>query len=256
MQNRLTVLTTTNFVPSCPSTALLEGVIESFNRKFGVEEYDHFIFYDRPRQESLDDQRYLDNLRRLDERFPSKIEIFSERFVGLRGGWLRLFEEIRTPYALFLEHDWHFTDAPVPPLAALLDAFDRHPFLNYLRFNKMNGTTLQWEHWDRRHELEERVPELELTRVWSWSNNPHLCRTRMIIDKCVPIVSSRPFIGALDPAWQGWPCGVEGLIRDAIDRDVQQHGFAEAHREWGTYFVGAPNSANTVHHVCGRSFLG
>jgi hypothetical protein len=256
MRDKLTVLTTTNFVPSCPSTGLIEGVIRSFNRKFGVEEYDHYIFYDRPRQPSADDDRYLENLQQLDARFPSNITIFEERFVGLRGGWLRLLSETKTPYFFFLEHDWHFNDAPLPSLATLIGVLERYPFVNYMRFNKMNGTTWQWENWDKRHEPESRIREVDLTRIWSWSNNPHLGRTEMVARRCVPLVESRPFPGDLDPEWKGWPCGVEGLICDAIDGSVREGGFDAAHGSWGTYFIGAMGSRNTVEHVCGRSWRG
>jgi hypothetical protein len=256
MRDKLTVLTTTNFVPSCPSTALIESVIRSLNRKFGIEEYDHYIFYDRPRQPSADDDRYLDALRALDAKFPSTITVFDQRFVGLRGGWLRMLSETRTPYFLFLEHDWHFNEEPVPPLDELIDVLERYEFVNYMRFNKMNATMWQWEHWDKKHEPESRVRGIDLTRVWSWSNNPHFGRTEMVVGQCVPIVESKPFLGSLDPTWQGWPCGVEGPIWDTIDGDVRELGFDSAHRKWGTYFIGTMGSRNTIEHVCGRTWRG
>jgi hypothetical protein len=254
VRDKLTVLTTTNFVPSCPSTALVRSVIENFNRKFSVTEYDHLIFYDRPKEPCDDDERYLENLVRLDRDYPSTISIFTSRFVGLRGGWLELIARTKTPYFLFLEHDWHFTDASLPTLETLVDAMDRHSWINHVRFNKMAATLDRWGDWDKHHEPEPEVEGVALTRIWSWSNNPHLGRTSVAAERCRPAVSRQPFIGAIDPEWRGWPCGVEGIICDLIAADVRKLGRDDAHRRWGTYFVGERGSGPTVHHVCGRSF--
>ena len=54
---------------------------------------------------------------------------------GLQSIVRQMIDRFQTPYLLFLEHDWAF-QPPATDMAAVLDLFEQHPQINYIRFNK------------------------------------------------------------------------------------------------------------------------
>lgn len=241
MRDRITVLTTTHFVESCPSTSLIGRTLASFEEAFGSPDLPYLISYDMPSARSPEQLQYLANLKSLEERFP-RVDVASEVHRGLRGSFLHLMTRVETPYLIFLEHDWAFLQKI--GLQELVDAFERHEFIKHVRFNKRPNVA---KGCDVRVEPEPRVPELALTRTWCFSNNPYMARTEFIRDQCLPLIEG-------GRRWQRKrKYGVEKPVDQSIKRDVKTQGFEAAHRRWGTYLYGPVGGPATVRHLDGAS---
>jgi hypothetical protein len=155
---------------------------------------------------------------------------------------------VSSDYYLFWEHDW------VPcrrlPIAAVVEemtasAVDtRRPTINYVRFAKHDLVARDDIKVNDRWFGPCADCSLPLLEAVSWSNNPHVGRTRFFAERCAPriartgVLQSGGFVEA--PITQGmmWP-------------DFAARGYA-AFSEWGTYVYGGLGMSASVLHTDGR----
>ncbi|CAN5904237.1 hypothetical protein BH23PLA1_BH23PLA1_00010 [soil metagenome] len=240
--DRLSIITTTHLIPSAPSVAILRGTVERLRRRLPVAGCRHMVYYDAPADGGGSrGEDYLRNLRRLCER--QGTELYVRPGLGLKANMLEGLATVTTSYALFLEHDWVFRQRV--DLAGLLDVFDRHNFVNIVRFNKFwNDSYYMWDHLV---EPEDRVAELALTRTSSWSNNPHVMRVEKWRHDWLPIVGTERAGGSY---------GVEEKLYWAYNREIFTRGFHVAHADWGSYLYGGLRDGCHVYHTNGSGSLG
>lgn len=243
MRDDITVLTTTHFVKSCPSTRLLQETLSSFAEASGPLHLRHLISYDMPKACSDMHLQYLKNIRSLRDQYGRNVEVSSVNQLGLFGSFLHLIEQVDTPYLIFLEHDWIFRE--VISLKQLLHVFNKYDFVKHVRFNKRSNIARRC---DIRVEPEPRISELALTRTWCFSNNPYMARTELIRDQCLPIIQGRR------QRYRG-SRGIEQPVDRTIKRQVGTEGFDVTHQRWGTYLYGSVKAPPTVQHLDGNAFV-
>ena len=236
MRSRLTIVTTTHLIPSGPSTWVLRKTLRSLRAKMDVGGCEHRVYYDAP---ELPDERHLAYLANLNKVAAELgLSLLIRPGSGLKANYLHAIDTVRTPYLLFLEHDWTFRRTV--DLPRLLDAFDRHPFVNYVRFNKQpNDARFMWDHFV---EPEDRIGELQLTRTSGWSNNPHVVRVTKWHESWKAIVGDEPAKGA---------AGIEEKLYWAYGRGIFTEGFRETHANWGCMIYGGLHDPAMVRHING-----
>ncbi len=237
--NELTVLTTTNFVKSCPSTDLIEHTINSFNEKLGISNYRHIIFYDMSKSPTEKHFEYLENLKKLSAKYEGSIEIMSGQAGSMKPGCLTMIPMITTPFVFFLEHDWEFKQEL--DIQKILSVMKKYVFMNYLRFNKRKNII---RGWDYRLEPEPRVTEISCLKSWCFSNTPYIAKTEALL-KWLPLFrEDTAFVTERNP--------VEGPLQVQLFQDSMKYNFDKAHDLWGTYIYGKMNDPQVVKHMDGR----
>jgi hypothetical protein len=234
--SRLTVVTTTHLIPSAPSVWILRRTVASLRARLNVRDCEHRVYYDAPETSSPRHDAYLENLRALCLKLGLTLLVRPQS--GLKANYLHAVDTVQTPYLLFLEHDWTFRRSV--DLPTLLDVFDRHPYVHYVKFNrKANDSRYMWDHFV---EPEDRVAELPLTRTSCWSNNPHVVRVSKWREEWRAIVGETRERGAV---------GIEERLYWAYGRGIFTAGFRETHALWGCMNYGALDEAPLVRHVNG-----
>lgn len=144
----------------CPRATL-----ESLDSAFSVDFASTNLFVDTTPNPSMADD-YISRLENLDVKggFDSV-----EKTKGLCDGNLKIGDKVKTPYILFLEHDWRFLPENINhSLAEILDWFEVDPQINYLRFNKRRNVPAGWDTNLVPHE------SLPLVKTPAYSNNPNI----------------------------------------------------------------------------------
>jgi hypothetical protein len=234
--SKLTIVTTTHLIPSAPSVWIVRKTLDSLRRRLAVSGCEHRIYYDAPAEPDSRHTAYLENLQKLEEE--RGLMLLVRPGSGLKANYLHAVDTVRTPYMLFLEHDWTFRrDVDLP---RLLEVFDSHPFVNYVKFNKKaNDSRFMWDHFV---EPEERIAELALTRTSGWSNNPHVVRVSKWRESWRAIVGDGPEQGA---------AGIEEKLYFAYGKGIFTEGFRETHADWGCMIYGALEDPPLVRHING-----
>ena len=257
--SKLTLLTTTNFVQSCPSTILIETMMTSFNTTFpGIAKdgYKHIIHYDLPRYPDNGHKLYMENLTKLNDKYPQDIEVIAGVHVGLRGGFLRMLDMVQTKYMVFMEHDWMFRPGINVSLKQIMHVMDKYQFVNYIRFNRRPNVE---KGWDNKLFPENRISEIPLLQTKVFSNNPHILRVSKMRDYWVPIINGthnprywRPYENQTGS--HAGAHGIEEPLVDAARNMIRQRGWDGMHTRWGTYIYGHYGDPSYVMHMDGRSF--
>lgn len=234
--DKLTIVSTTHLVPSAPSVWILRRTIHSLRRAMPVEACEHRVYYDAPAVLDQRHEAYERNLRRLAEQFG--LTLIVRQRSGLKANYLHAVDTVSTPYMLFLEHDWTFRRRV--DLPGLLDVFDRHPYVNFVKFNKYANDSHLW--WDHFVEPEDRIPELPLTRTSCWTNNPHVVRISKWRESWKDIVGGHPERGAK---------GIEEKLYWAYGKGIFSEGFRETHAHWGCFIYGDIGAPALLHHTNG-----
>jgi hypothetical protein len=234
LRERLTVVMTTHVIPSAPATDVIEATLANTWRQLRVRDCRHVLCCDLSRSPSEKHCQYLENLRRLGERHAIELEVHCETASAQSPGFLAGIERVRTPYLLFLEHDWSFLE-PVD-LHRLTLVMDRYPFVNYIRFNKRENRVAAW---DTRLEPEVRIAEFPLLRSWSYSSNPHISRAEKVRRDWLPVVRGSE---------ERYP---ETPLHRQLKEDVGRVGTEAAHALWGTYLYGELGRPPVVGHLDG-----
>ena len=236
ISKKLTIVTTTHLIPSAPSTWVIRRTIQSLRKTMPVKGCEHLVYYDAPEVSDARDAQYQENLQKLADELQLKLLV--RRRSGLKSNYLNAIDTASTPYMLFLEHDWVFRRKV--KLSALLDVFDKYPFVNLVKFNKFANDSHLW--WDHLVEAEDRIPELPLTRTSCWTNNPHVVRIEKWQNSWRKIVGEHKEQGA---------AGIEEKLYPEYCKAIFTNGFREANNEWGCFIYGAITDPALIYHING-----
>jgi hypothetical protein len=169
---------------------------------------------------------------------------------GLISSIKNVLEKIKTPYFLFLEHDWVFLDRDKINFEKLVNSFDKNKFINAVWFSKddnqmrgfeiaddINGNTTPFE-------IENRVSECNLITTCRWSNNPALFRLSKFKQWYDDIIDNE-YVDKVNQA----ASNVEETMIPYYRNQIRQLGWDNIKDEWGTYLYGNLGEGPYVGHT-------
>jgi len=248
---KLTVLMATHFTDKLvlnrhlapPGDGLVRSTYASMLRVFGADiaSCTKLLIYDHKPPAGGQEDAYQDSLQKFAGEFGFDLQIF-EHF-GLQRSLANAFEKIRTPYVLWVEHDWEFLP-PAVDLSELVSVFDRYPTVNVIRFNKRKNAI---SGFDFLMEKETRIEGPDLIRTAACSNNPQILRVAKMRRAWLPVCLADKVNGQCD--LRGSAFGIEEPLFKSFMRDIRLLGFTAAHARWGTYVYGRINAQPKIHHL-------
>lgn len=171
-------------------------------------------------------------------------------FGGLISSIDHVLPKIKTPYFLFLEHDWVFLIEDTIDFKKLLNVFNKYEFVNAVWFskddNKMRGFEIA-EDVEKRvtpFDLEKRISEINLITTCRWSNNPCLFRTSKMIDWYYNIIKNN-YVGI---SHQGCH-NVEETMIAHYRKIISENRWEDIKDNWGTYLYGNLGDGPFVGHT-------
>jgi len=234
LSQQISICFMTNCTYNAPSIKKQKNTIESVYTIFNIKEVlPTFIFIDsKPNKNMLND--YLQNLLTIPHLQNSKV-IYT---VGLPDGYLKIIENISTPYVLFLEHDWTFTNIE-HSLDEILRWFDNDKTVNCVLFNKRNNIIAGDDKKLKNHY------NLPLTLTNRQSNNPNIFRVSFAKEIKSQLIKKkeRCSIHKMQDNCQGIECEFQNYVGCEPIR-IQQ---------FGTHLYGYIGNHNTLNHLDGRS---
>lgn len=207
------------------------------------------VHYDEP-----DINNFSENRRSLVEYFREvksgiNLEI-SFGFGGLISTIKNSLDKIRTPYFLFLEHDWVFINKSAIDFDSVLEAFDSHDYVNAVWFSKddniMRGFDIA-EDVNKKatpFSVEERIDEAPLITTVRWSNNPAIFRTPKMKEWFAKYIDN-PYVGI---SHQGCYNVEETMIRE-YRNTITSNKWEDIRDQWGTYLYGKIGEGPFVAHL-------
>jgi hypothetical protein len=239
LRTQLSIITTTHAIPSAPSVKIIETCLKSFYEHFpGLEFVHHWIYFDsREDKVSLE---YWDNLLKLKDTYPNLI-LCKEPHSGLKQNYLKGLKNIITPFFMFLEHDWIFSEKVDIP--AIIHEFNNKPNLHYLKFNKRDN--YQTGGWDTNLIKDDTIKTFTAIKTNSWTNHPHIVRREKWLNSWLPLVMN-PTFNQLKGSF-----GIEEILYRLYQYEIQQIGFEKAHKKWGCYNYGSKSGKSLVQHIDG-----
>lgn len=171
-------------------------------------------------------------------------------FGGLISSIGEVLPKIKTPYFLFLEHDWVFLIEDNIDFKKLLTAFNNHDFMNAVWFskddNRMRGFEIATdvENNVTPFEKENRVEELDLITTCRWSNNPCLFRTSKMNEWYHNLIKNE-YVGI---SHQGCH-NVEETMIAIFRKTISENRWEDIKDNWGTYLYGNLGEGPYVGHT-------
>jgi hypothetical protein len=171
----VTVLVSTSFIPSHPSTQIIDETIESI-RKY-LPNCEIIIMFDGVRSEDEYKQdRYFEYTRRVLDacayKWHNVLPIISDKWVHQAEMTRRALELVHTPYVLFVEHDTPLTGEI--PVDKILEAL-AHPEVNSVRL--YHYPSVPPEHQYMFGERKD-ICGIPMQKTFQWSQRPHWAKTQ------------------------------------------------------------------------------
>jgi hypothetical protein len=169
---------------------------------------------------------------------------------GLISSIDNIIEQIRTPYFVFLEHDWVFLKKDSIDFNKLLTVFNTHNFVNAVWFAKDNNTVRAFEITDdidgstTPFIKEERVTECDLVTTCRWSNNPAIFRVSKFKEWFYGIIKNEH----TGKTSQG-SHNVEETMIPFYREIIKERGWNNVRDEWGTFLYGNIGEGPYVGHT-------
>jgi GR25 family glycosyltransferase involved in LPS biosynthesis len=169
---------------------------------------------------------------------------------GLISSIKNVIETIKTPYFLFLEHDWVFLNKDNINFNNLLSSFNNNDFINAVWFSKDDNIMRGFEITDdidgksTPFEVDNRVVETNLITTCRWSNNPALFRLSKFKNWYYNIIKNEH----VDVVNQGCH-NVEETMIPYYREQIRTLGWDNVKDEWGTYLYGDINEGPYVGHT-------
>lgn len=174
----------------------------------------------------------------------------SYSFGGLISSIETILEKVKTPYYIFLEHDWVFLKKDDINFTNLVRAFNKHDFINAVWFAKDNNImrgfeiTRDIDDNSTPFEKEERVDEVDLITTIRFSNNPVMFRTSKMKEWYQNIIKNQ-YVGVVHQSQQNVEETMIPHIRDIISKNKWE----DVKDNWGTYLYGKLEEGPYVGHL-------
>ena len=243
---QITWITTTNPIPSIPSTKMIFDSFKSFCKDPVLRRCKKIIVFDGIQwgyeHREKDYQEYKKNIEHLvatSEYFQNTELIYSENWIHIKDILLKAFERVSTPFIFIHQHDFVL----LKPIYAdkILSAMDQNPSIKYIRLNmwhnlpKKKGTPHHLFDGDV-DEVVEGGSTIALTRTFGWSDPEHFARFDYYKDFVMPNVRYGSMEYFLDPL---------------LKKSILEHG-KKGHAPFGTYILGSLGDGKHVTHIDGR----
>lgn len=189
----VTVVVNSSYIPSHPSTLLIEETLHSLSLLGLGDETPLLIVQDALREEiSTESQRraykdYLTKLNDLTAQFKSIRVLQLQNWAHINGALRKAMEVVTTDFVLVIQHDLKFT-RPVD-LAKILENMATQNQVRHLRFNKNHKTVVDWDaEYEYRKKTKSRREFIEevlvgespeafpAVQTLAWSDNNYLCQ--------------------------------------------------------------------------------
>jgi hypothetical protein len=197
--------------------------------------------YDHNPDGSLRDKQYARSLESFSREHRFELRTFQN--VGLFNILNRIAPTIKTPYILFVEHDWLFRGSPIQ-LPAVIEMMNNEPGINAIRFNKRDNYLNGHDFLINVDTAQRYYP---LMRTASFSNNPSIIRTDKLRSQWLPICEKA--LPLVSDDLGGSAFGVEEILFRKYVRDIRANGFQAAHALWGTHIFGRVGDPARVIHL-------
>ena len=157
----------------------------------------------------------------------------SSGYRGVRLGMLDWFDK---DYLFLIEHDWKWNlNIDLTPI---IQTFEDHDHVNYIRFNKRDNhpkkvlTSTRRVGGDLYLIKDERV-NINILHTPQYSNNPHIERMSKYREWCKIVEQRKVNVGG-----NGGAGGFEHPLQEQSLNDLEQYGAEERNKMWGTYIYG------------------
>lgn len=226
----LTIIITTNFIPSHPKIKLIQETIESLqliNMPHDTEiilahDYDNHINY----------IKYFEKLNEYIKSY-SNIKIIKRKDHGhLTGNIRNALQYVNSKYILVIQHDLPFIK--MFDIQKVIHDMEENDNIKYVRFNKRKNIKEGFDALNNLFGLQVKQENYTYTRTPAWSDNNHLCLTGYYID----IVMKECQDG----------CPMEKILHGKNKNE-------EMHNKYGTYLFGELNHPQVIKHTDGRKTI-
>ena len=169
---------------------------------------------------------------------------------GLISSFNNFLKKIKTPYFIFLEHDWVFLERENIDFQNLLNVFKNYNYVNAVWFSKDDNILRGFDIAEDKNKnvtpfiVDERISELNLVTTCRWSNNPVMLRTSKMIFWYDNYVKNE-YVGKMN---QG-PNNVEESLISEYRKQISQNEWEEIKDEWGTFLYGSIGEGPFVAHT-------
>jgi hypothetical protein len=231
---------------------MIPKMIKSASTKLNLKETDYKIYCDSDMFANYPKltEKYLKNIEQsLLPLNNLSIEIVRNTRSGLRGNWELAMETLKTPYMMFLEHDWEFVEDV--NISNVLSAFENYPEISYIRFPKRPiKKDSVWndpiKHFDWILKPENNMDNLKipLSNITCFSGNPHIMRVSAAKEKYIPLLELNSPYKNNKQAYH-----LEKEIRPIILETYKKYGTLTAQEYWGTYIYGKYPQKAIVKHL-------
>lgn len=207
------------------------------------------INYDETGSDDINLERYKLNAYFRDNKSDLNIS-FNTSYGGLISSIKNTIHKVRTPYLLFLEHDWVFLNKDSIDFLSLIESFNKHNFINAVWFSKndnvIRGSDITKDVEDEvtPFYLEERVKEVNLISTVRWSNNPAMFRLSKMKEWYELYIDN----GNVGDTNQGQH-NVEETMIPIYRKIISENKWDNIKDEWGTYLYGNIEEGPYVGHT-------
>jgi GR25 family glycosyltransferase involved in LPS biosynthesis len=207
------------------------------------------IHYDKSGNDDINSEIVKLNAYFRDVKSDLNVEL-SFSFGGLISTIDNVLPKIKTPYFLFLEHDWVFLEKDKINFDNLLKSFNNHNFINAVWFakddNVMRGFEIARDVEDKTtpFEKETRVTEVDLVTTCRWSNNPVIFRTSKMQDWYYNIIKNE-HVGFSHQSCHN----VEETMIPHYRRIISENKWEDIRDDWGTFLYGDMGEGPYVGHT-------
>lgn len=240
----ITIITTTNPIPSIPNTSMIEKTQASLFQINAFKLCKKIIVFDgiQPGYESRknDYQQYKINVLKLTKNnpyFSNTQLVFCKSWVHLAGAIREALKHVQTPYLFIHQHD--FLLAKPFNLNALISTMNINPNIKHVRLNREQNTF--FKNWDGPvDEVIEKDTYLPLCRTFGWSDNDHVTTLGYYRNFVLPKCSGK--------------VAMEHILHPALQESILRLGKDEGQKLFGTYLYGNIMDGSYLIHLNGRTY--
>lgn len=242
----LTFITTTNPIPSIPSTDIIYESMKSFYRVKELRGCKKIIVFDgiQPGYEHRkeDYEQYKKNIKALTETSPyfaNTTLVFCPQWSHIAGAVKTALEQVRTPFIFLHQHD--FLLQKDINVSSLVKTMRKNASIKHVRLNQWRNLPHKKTgyHYSFDGDVDSKVQgpcPIALCRTFGWSDNDHFARTDYYKDFVLPHCK----FGAME--WF-----MDAMLKKAL----QDHGDT-GHDLFGTYLLGDIKDGRHIRHLDGR----
>lgn len=237
--NDLTVIITSNFIPSHPSIYLIKSIIDSLSLINLKKNTKIILTHDGLNSIQLQDKNnikiYKEYINKLKDHYinDKNIIIIRKKINGhLTGNIRKAMRFCDTKYILIIQHDLRFFRGF--DIYKVMEDMENNPELKHIRFNKRKNIKINRDASNNLFGLELKSHNYSYTRTPCWSDNNHICLkeyyTDIILKECS---NGKPM-----------ECNYFNIITNEI-----------IHKKYGTYIYGGINHKQVIKHLNGRKIF-